>query len=210
MDNVSIKKVAKKFCHLKFTFGGVWSANNFPKIAQLSARFQIINTSPSYMRGTHWILIVAIHSTFSGATTNSNKRRRGRESHVKPAKKSITNIVIWNSLPIPLSFYVDFYERVHIIYSNCDKYTIHEIASSPHPQSQSSNLCGMYCLYTALKIFEKIGHAYYNDSEDYISAMKQFRHLVDSAVKNIGLINEVNLTRFFNSRLQSKHTFKIM
>ena len=180
------------------------------KIAQRSARFQIINASPSYMRGTHWILIVAIHSTFSGTTTNSNKRRRGRVSHVRPAKKSITNIVIWNSLPIPLSFYVDFYERVHFIYSNCDKYTIHEIAPSPHPQSQSSNLCGIYCLYTALKIFDIIGHAYYNDSKYCISAMKQFRRLVESAVKNIGLVNEVNLIRFFNSRLQSKHTFKVM
>ena len=175
MDNTTIRHVADNFNLLKFTFGGVWSANNFPIIAKRSALFQIINTSPSYMRGTHWILIVAFHSIFAGTT-----------------------------------IFVDFYERVHNIFSNRETYTIHEIASSPHPQSQSSNLCGMYCLYTALKFFEKIGYAHYNNSKDCKSVMKQFRYLVESAVKNIGLINEVNLIQFFNSRLQSKHTYKIL
>ena len=139
MDNATFRHVAKNFNLLKFTFGGVWSANNFPITAKRGAHFQIIITSPSYMRGTHWIPIVAIHSIFAG-TTKKSKQRRRRLSHVKPAK-SITNIIIWNSLPIPLSFFVDFYERVHNIYSNRETYTIHKIASSPHPQSQSSNLC---------------------------------------------------------------------
>ena len=199
MDNVSLKNIVRNFRLLKFSFGGVWSADNFPRIEK-GPRFQIINTSPVKLKGTHWILLVAISSLVS--TINRQRKKK---------LKSFVNIIIWNSLGIPLSFFIDFYKRLGLLYSdNSAKYTIHETASSPHPQSPSSNLCGLYCIYAALKIFEKVGHAYYGNASDRLKATKQLKLILEAAVKNIGLINELNLIRYFNTTLQSNYTLKFL
>ena len=63
MDNISIKGVVGKLRLLKFSFGDVWSADNFPRMNS-GARFQIVNTSPKNFKGTHWLLL---------ETTRNNK-----------------------------------------------------------------------------------------------------------------------------------------
>ena len=117
MDNISIKKVVGKLRLLKFSFGGVWSADNFPRMNS-GPRFQNVNTSPKNLKGTHWLLLVAIQSTFKSST----KQKRN---------KKLTNIVIWNSPKIPLNFFTHFQERFKSLYKISVRFDIHETASSP-------------------------------------------------------------------------------
>ena len=94
---------------------------------------------------------------------------------------------------------MDFCQILVLLYSdNSAKYTIHETASSSHPPSPSCKLCGLYCIYAAIKIFEKLGHAYYRQATDHLKATKQLRLILKSAGKNIGLINKLNL-RYSNT-----------
>ena len=60
MDNISIKGVVGKLRLLKFSFGGVWSADNFPRMNS-GPRFQIVNTSPKNFKGTS-LAITCSHS----------------------------------------------------------------------------------------------------------------------------------------------------
>ena len=142
MDNVSLKNIVRNFRLLKFSRYLV-SADNFPRIEK-GPRFQIINTSPVKLKGSHLILLVAI-SSFVSTIDRQRKKKL----------KSFVNIIIWNSLDIPLSFFMGFCKRLGLLYSdNSAKYTIHETASSPHPQSPSSHLCGLYCIYIrSIKFF---------------------------------------------------------
>ena len=167
MDNISIK-VVDKLRLLKFSFGGVWLADNFPRMNS-GPRFQIVNTSPKNFKGTHWLLLVAIQSTFK----SSAKQKRN---------KKLTNIVICNSLKIPLNFFTHFQERFNSLYKISVRFDIHETTSSPPPQSLSSNLCGLYCLYAALQIFQKVGYTQQTKFRDRLTATMQFRFLVLNAV----------------------------
>ena len=72
MDNRSITAVVKKIGQLKFAFGGVWSAENFPKVSKKRTMFQIINTSKSNMKGTHWILLLTVPKSYK---RNSRKKK---------------------------------------------------------------------------------------------------------------------------------------
>ena len=190
MDNISIKGVVGKLRLLKFPFGGVWSADNFPRMNS-GPRFQIVSTSPKKFKGTQ------LQSTFK----SSAKQKRN---------KKLTNIVFWNSLKIPLNFFTHFQERFNSLYKISVRFDIHETASSPPPQSLSSNLCGLYCLYAALQIFQKVGYTQHTKFRDRLTATKHFRFLVLNAVKNIGLINELNLMRFFSSISQTNYTLNIL
>ena len=73
MDSVSIAAVVKQFKELKFVFGGVWSADNFPKVDKKAVVFQIINTSKSKTRGTHWILLLAFPEYYKFPAAANNK-----------------------------------------------------------------------------------------------------------------------------------------
>ena len=139
MDNRSITAVVKKIGQLKFAFGGVWSAENFPKVSKKRTMFQIINTSKSNMKGTHWILLLTVPQSYKG---NSRKKSCNLRQ----------NIIIWNSLNIPLAFFIDVYTRLQMLYDN-QEYILHEISSSV--QKASSNLCGLYCIYAAFLFFSK-------------------------------------------------------
>ena len=119
-----------------------------------SPRFQIVNTSPKNIKGTHWLLLVAIQSTFKSSTKQ------------KKRNKKLTNIVIRNSLKIPLSFFTHFQERFNSLYKISVGFDIHETAPSPPPQSLSSNLCRLYCLFAALEIFQKMGYTHHTKFRD--------------------------------------------
>ena len=160
-------------------------------------RFQIVNTSPKNLKRTHWLLLVSIQSTF-------------KRTKQKKINKKLTNIVIWNSLKNPLNFFTHFQEQFNSLYKISFRFEIRETASSPAPQSLSSIFCGLYCLYAALEIFQKGGYTHHTKFRDRLTATKQFRFLLLNAVKNIGLIIELNLIRFFISISQSNYTLNIL
>ena len=156
-------------------------------------RFQIVNASPKNLKRTHWLLLVAIQSTFKSSTKQKKKQEINKHCNLEQPENS-----------------THFQEQFNSLYKISVRFEIHETASSPAPQSLSSILCGLYCLYAALEIFQKGGYTHHTKFRDRLTATKQFRFLLLNAVENIGLINELNMIRFFNSISQSNYTLNIL
>lgn len=55
MDEIQLFHAIKRCKHLINSFGGVYAADNFPKTL-LPNTFVIVNASPSWTMGSHWIL----------------------------------------------------------------------------------------------------------------------------------------------------------
>ena len=252
MDNVTLEKVVYQFRTLKFTFGGVWSADNFPKISSSRKQrtFQIVNTaSLSQTYGGHWILLIFLPLTFecidddkatrTQPRTNVLKQRRRRErlknsSSSSSSRKNsssrfnknikfikLNNIIVWNSLNIPFTMFTEFYTRLYTFYYCCPElYVVHEIPSNPPVQSQSSNLCGLYCVYAALTVFECAGKidlrvAKTNVSEFTLDSLwtllaNRSNNAFRKALKSLNLLNEVELVRYFNKKIGNKFTFVVL
>ena len=191
MDNRSITAVVKKIGQLKFAFGGVWSAENFPKVSKKRTMFRIINTSKSNMKGTHWILLLTVPQSYK---RNSRKKSCNLRQ----------NIIIWNSLNIPLAFFIDVYTRLQMLYNN-QEYILHEISSSV--QKASSNLCGLYCIYAAFLFFSKGTTTL---KSKCLVSDEQFRANCASVLDDIKFMSEINLVRFFNSRLCTDYSFTLI
>ena len=189
MDNRSITAVVKKIGQLKFVFGGVWSAENFPKVSKKRSMFQIINTSKSNMKSTHWILLLTVPQSYK---RNSRKKSCNLRQ----------NIIIWNSLNIPLAFFIDVYTRLQMLYNN-QEYILHEISSSV--QKTSSNLCGLYCIYAAFLFFSKG-----TTTLKCLVSEEQFRAKCASVLDDIKLMSEINLVQFFYSRLCTDYSFTLI
>ena len=199
MDNITIERVCQQFSNLKFAFGGVWSADNFPRIKQSGKiRFQIVNTSPKKLPGTHWILIISFPLLF-------------RANAKKPVR--FTNIVIWNSLDISISYFDHLYRRLASLYSDRHSYEVHSVVSSPPIQSKSSNLCGLYCIYTALELISNSHHLSLNiffSKKTRMETVKQLKMKIFKTVQNVGRMNEINLIQFFNTKLKTSYVFNII
>ena len=56
MDTLDINLVLNSDCHTHQIFGGTWSVDSFPKPKALPTCY-VINTSPSWHPGTHWVAI---------------------------------------------------------------------------------------------------------------------------------------------------------
>ncbi len=55
MDNEAILSIIKKCPSLRYKFMGVYASDTFPMLRKNT--FQIINTSPNYDVGEHWIML---------------------------------------------------------------------------------------------------------------------------------------------------------
>ena len=199
MDNITIEKVCQQFSLLKFAFCGVWSADNLPRLkVSNKIRFKVVNTSPRNLPGTHWILVISFPLLFR---TNTHIRHR------------FSNIVIWNSLDISLSYFDILHSRINELYSDKCLYEVFSIVSSPPIQSNSSNLCGLYCIYTALELIAN-SH-YFEQNKTYnisrkMETPKELKVKILKIVKTVGRMNEINLIRYFNSKLKSRYLFCIL
>ena len=131
MDNISLKKVAMQSGLTHYTFRGIWSCDNFPKLNEKDGKkktltlctvikFQIINSAPSNTSGQHWLLLIAI---------NINGKNK---------------LFVWDCLGRPIAFYNDFYSRLVKLYGRAPG----GFTSIHLPlQNVCSNLCGLCCLY---------------------------------------------------------------
>ena len=193
MDNFAISAIVAQIQILKYSFNGVWSADNFPILSSCSTKplFQIINTSPSNSAGAHWLLLISIPSVV--AVTSPTKLS---------AKKKICvqNIIIFNSLFIPICYFDHFNKRIRRLYKK-SKYKIHEITPQPSIQSLSSNLCGLYCILAATLLITKINcsvspnTAKNNDS----AVVALFRLNCYKILQPLSMMSEVTIVRYFNN-----------
>ena len=53
-----------------------------------SPRFQIVNTSPKNIKGTHWLLLVAIQSTFKSSTKQKKKQEVNKHCNQEQPENS--------------------------------------------------------------------------------------------------------------------------
>ena len=138
MDNLSLAKVATKCATTSLFFGGVWYANNYPKIQMPKERksagrktttvsvdvcnllkFQIINSSPSNKISEHWLL---------------------------PCVIDIGNgvgIFVWDCFGRALSHHDLYHSRLWMLYGKSGGFKTINLPL----QKLHSNLCGLYCLY---------------------------------------------------------------
>ena len=139
MDNSTLQQIVLQNPHLKPSFAGVWSADNFPKqpgwteqriILRRGSKhslyyrprlvwFQSVNTSPLGAVGKHWLLL--------GAVSTQKKKNL---------------VFVWDCLGQPLSRYKIFAQRLKLLYGKTGFSTINLTL-----QNASSNLCGLYCLF---------------------------------------------------------------
>ena len=111
MDNSTLQQIVLQNPHLKPSFAGVWSADNFPKqpgwteqriILRRGSKhslyyrprlvwFQIVNTSPLGAVGKHWLLL--------GAVSTQKKKNL---------------VFVWDCLGQPLSRYKIFAQRLKL------------------------------------------------------------------------------------------------
>ena len=56
MDESTIADLVQKCRHLKHHFAGVFSASNFTPLTR-NKSFQIVNTDPTPLPGTHWVVM---------------------------------------------------------------------------------------------------------------------------------------------------------
>ena len=89
-----------------------------------------------------------------------------------------------------------------MLYNN-QEYILHEISSSV--QKASSNLCGLYCIYAAFLFFSKG-----TTTLKCLVSEEQFRAKCASVLDDIKFMNEINLVRFFNSRLCTDYSFTLI
>ena len=212
MDNFSLSTIVNQFSELKFAFKGVWSADNFLKLSGCaSPLFQIINTSVSSEPGAHWILLCCLPCFDDGGGCSKSNSKINK----------FYNVVVWNSLDIPFTYFTSFYARLQKLY-RAKLYVIHEICSNPPVQNKSSNLCGLYCIYSAL-ILVKCSKYYSLNFEQggavaavggggggySLDKIKQVNCIFRKALQNLHYMNEVDIIRFFNNKLGSMYTFVI-
>ena len=93
MDNYYIHSIVEQCPVLKFKFGGVWSADDFPKLKKNST-FIIVNASGKKEPGTHWLLLVC---TF------------------------YDTVLFWDSLGNPIETYMEIYLRCNALYKNINQ-----------------------------------------------------------------------------------------
>lgn len=140
-----MKRMIYQNARLFPAFAGVWSADNFPKqpvwnransdlgrktysITDRLVWFQIVNTSPVQATGKHWLLLGAVSS--------------------KDQKKM--TIFVWDCLGNSLSKYKVFFSRFKQFYKRTGFTEI-----SLTLQNNSSNMCGLYCLFLIQYIAKK-------------------------------------------------------
>ena len=210
MDNYSITNVVSKFKELKLVFRGVWSSDNFPIFRP---SFQVINTSRANTLGTHWILLIAIPSRLALSNKSyRGSRKTGKKTQPKRKKMQMLNIIIWNSLNIPLCFFDYLHSRIQSLYSNTHVFILHKMTSEPSVQSLSSNLCGLYCIYVATLFFRNFGQCPMKKSEthkDIESFITGFRAKCVNILKQVRQVNEISLVQFFNCRSISNYKLRV-
>ena len=144
MDNITVRKIATSCATTWHIFGGVCSANNFPKceirihktfvkrkfwktsdlwhLCRLM-KLQIMNSSASNKCGEHWLLLCVVDvGTF-----------------------------VWDCLGRPLSYYGQFHSRLLKLYGALEEV---EVINLPL-QKLRSNLSGLYCLYLVHELAKK-------------------------------------------------------
>lgn len=194
MDNFAISAIVAQIQILKYSFNGVWSADNFPVLSSCTKPlFQIINTSPSNSAGAHWLLLISIPSVVVVASPTKLSAKK---------KICVQNIIIFNSLFIPICYFDHFNKRIRRLYKNKSKYKIHEITPQPSIQSLSSNLCGLYCILAATLLITKTNccsvspnTAKNNDS----AVVALFRLNCYKILQPLSLMSEVTIVRYFNN-----------
>ena len=210
MDNYSIANVVSKIKELKFVFRGVWSSNNFPIAPRNRSSFQVINTSRANTHGTHWILLIAKPSKL--ALSNMSGRGEIGKTHLKRRKIQMLNIIIWNSLSIPLCFFDYLHSRIKRLYSDTNVFILHEMTSQPSVQSLSSKLCGLYCIYVATLFFQNFGQCSMKRSEthrDIESFVSGFCAKCFDILKQVRQVNEISLIQFFNCKSNSNYKLRV-
>ena len=122
------------------------------------------------------------------------------------------NIIIWNSLNLPLCFFDYLHSRIKRLYSDTIVFILHEMTSQPSVQSLSSNLCGLYCIYVATLFFQNFGQCSMKRSEthkDIESFVSGFCAKCFDIVKQVRQVNEISLIQFFNCQSNSNYKLRV-
>lgn len=138
MDETSLAILLSNCSHLKHKFAGVFAANNFKPLKPNS--FQIINESPAYHKGTHWIVMA----------------RRGEKIYfADPLGKGIENYpIIFCRCSLMYPNICNFSYPIQPVYTNdCGLYCIyvaHVIFSMYFPKQVYTNPYGLRKFMTHL------------------------------------------------------------
>ena len=167
MDNITLAEVAQTCCASSRTkFGGVWSADNFGLLFSLPLHRQnftkqqnkqeksehdsilhvqtyfIVNTSSAGSAGVHWLLLLLLY----------DQQQQHQQTNCR--ETGCFFFCIWDPLGQPLERHHLFFD--HLIKTS-EKTEIKKIREVRLPiQSPHSNTCGLYCLYIAHYLIQKL------------------------------------------------------
>ena len=163
MDNITSAEVAQTCCpSSRSKFVGLWSADIFGLIYSLPRRrqkatmqqkneikvndsvlhiqsYSFINTSPGGAVGAHWLLLLLLYD---------------QQQQSKTREEGTFFFWVWDPLGQPIERYHLFCDQLLVI---SEKKTIKVFQNLRlRIQAPHSNFCGLYCLYLAHYLIQKI------------------------------------------------------
>ena len=209
MDNITLAEVAQTCCaSSRAKFGGVWSADNIGLLFSLPPHRQnftkqqnkqekskhnsilhvqtyfSVNTSCAGSAGVHWLLLY-------------DQQQQQQQDNCRETGGFF--FCVWDPLGQPLERYQLFFN--HLIKIS-EKTEIKKIRDVRLPiQSPHSNTCGLYCLYTAHYLIQKIEQksVRYCDFDCFILSVPQ-------PLKNL---QDIDLVSFCNEHCNTNFLYKI-
>ena len=147
--------------------------------------YSIINTSPGRDFGAHWLLLLLLFDQ----PQQSNSQ-----------EEASFFFSVWDPLGQPVERYQLFYDQL-LKFSKKTKLEIFQHLRFPI-QSPYSNTCGLYCLYIAHYLIQKI--------EQQSVSFRNFDSFILSVFQPLKNLQDLDLVLFCNDHCNTKLLYKII